>query len=181
MGSFSWTRADMTTQRSNFSMGDGIKILVPECFGGGYIKDKYYDYGYVNSKEYNKAVYVDKDGNKYKLEDEADLYGILAMWNKDKFVGNMKYILECVKTCQQEIRVEGINIGCYAWQINNCKYPLKLVSCSYKGTYEDCDMVSYGDPNQGFSKKNWESRTYDGDYFDYYEKQKNQKEKPNRG
>ena len=47
MGSFSWLRADMTTNRANLTEGDSYKILVPIEFGGGYIKDIYYDYGYV--------------------------------------------------------------------------------------------------------------------------------------
>ena len=54
----------------------------------------------------------------------------------------------------------------YRWQSNRdrrrircndkLKYPLKLVSVSYKGTYEDCDGVSYGDPNQGFFRTYWD-------------------------
>lgn len=37
MGSFSWTRADITTDRSNFTYGDMYKLLIPKEFGGGYI------------------------------------------------------------------------------------------------------------------------------------------------
>ena len=173
MGSFSWLRADMTTNRANLSMGDSYKILVPIEFGGGYIKDKYYDYGYVNYEDNEKkAVYVNAKGEKYTLTNEHDLYGILAWWNKDKFDGDMKYILECVKTCEDNIRYKGIEIGCYANQINKLKFPLKLVSASYKGTYEDCDMRSYSDPDQGFAKKNWDSKVWYSDetYADCYYK-----------
>jgi hypothetical protein len=160
MGSFSWMRADMTTQRANLTMGDAYKILVPQEFGGGYIKDRYWDYGYVNKD--GKSVYVDGNGNRYPLTKEHDLYGILAMWNKSDM--SMKDILEYIDTCEQDLRCEGIDIGCYPWQINNSKYPLKLVSARYKGTYEECDMVSYGDPEQGFCKTYWK------DYTDRYYK-----------
>ena len=34
--------------------------------------------------------------------------------------------------------------------ITGLKYPLKLASASFKGTYEDLDRPSYPDPNQGF-------------------------------
>ena len=68
MGSFSWLRADKTTKRSNLTDGDVYKILIPQEFGGGYIKDTYYDYGCVF--EYDDA------------KENADLYGILAYWNK---------------------------------------------------------------------------------------------------
>ena len=47
MGSFSWLRADKTTKRKNLTKGDRYKILIPKEFGGGFIKDTYYDYGYV--------------------------------------------------------------------------------------------------------------------------------------
>ena len=36
---------------------------------------------------------------------------------------------------------------------------------SYKGSYEDCNGRSYGDPNQGFTKGYWEQ----SDYFEYAE------------
>ena len=52
MGSFSFTRADKTTKRKNLVYGDHYKILIPEEFGGGYIKYTYYDYGYVLVLEY---------------------------------------------------------------------------------------------------------------------------------
>lgn len=52
-------------------------------------------------------------------------------------------------------RCKGIDIGCYDKDIDKLKYPLKLVSASYNGTYEDCENKSYGDPNQGFYKTYW--------------------------
>ena len=68
MGSFSWTRADRTTKRSNLTDGDSYKILIPKEFGGGFIKDKYVDYGYVF----------------YDTDHEADLYVtiIQKQWKK---------------------------------------------------------------------------------------------------
>ena len=147
MGSFSWLRADKTTQRSNLVAGDSYKILIPQEFGGGYIKDTYYDYGYVF----------------YDTDHEADLYGILAYWNKcdgmifdgDEYPATMQDILERGNTCLQNNRCKGIDIGCYNAQVDKLKYPLKLVSASYKGTYEECEMRSYSDPEQGFCKTYW--------------------------
>ena len=147
MGSFSWLRADRTTKRSNLVDGDRYKILIPLEFGGGFIKDTYFDYGYVF----------------YDTDHEADLYGILAYWNKcegmifdgDEYPSTMKDILERGKTCLQSNRCKGIDIGCYDEEIDRLKYPLKLVSASYKGTYEECEGRSYGDPNQGFFRTYW--------------------------
>ena len=150
MGSFSWLRADKTTKRNNLTDGDVYKILIPQEFGGGYIKDTYYDYGYV--------FYYNEE------KENADLYGILAYWNKcegmifdgDEYPSTMEDILERGRTCDRDNRRKGIGIGCYKEEINKLKYPLKLVSDSYKGTYEECDMRSYGDPNQGFYETYWE-------------------------
>lgn len=149
MGSFSWTRADKTTKRKNLVDGDKYKILIPKEFGGGYIKDTYYDYG---------TVFEYTDNHKI-----ADLYGILAYWNKcenmefdgDEYPSTMEDILKRGNTCLQNNRCKGIEIGCYDEQIDKLKYPLKLVSASYKGTYEECNMRSYGDPAQGFFKTYW--------------------------
>ena len=148
MGSFSWLRAEKTTKRSNLTMGDRYKILIPKEFGGGSIEDTYFDYGYVF----------------YNTDREADLYGILAYWNKcegmeydgDTYPSTMKDIIERGKTSLQKNRCKGIDIGCWNKDIMALKYPLKLVSLSYNGTYEDCKGRSYGDPNQGFYEETWE-------------------------
>ena len=148
MGSFSWLRADKIN-RKNLSCGDVYKILIPQEFGGGFIKDTYYDYGYVF--EYDDT------------RENADLYGILAYWNKcegmifdgDEYPSTMEDILKRGNTCLQSNRCKGIDIGCYDEQIDKLKYPLKLVSEQYEGTYEECEMRSYGDPEQGFCRTYW--------------------------
>jgi hypothetical protein len=137
MGSFSWMRADKTTKRSNLTDGDPYKILIPKEFGGGFIKDRYYDYGHVFEYDDTKEV--------------ADLYGILAYWNKcdgmifdgEEYPSTMEDILKRGKTRLQSNRCKGIDIGCYDKDIDKLKYPLKLVSVSYKGTYEECEGRSY--------------------------------------
>ena len=47
-------------------------------------------------------------------------------------------------------RVLGIDIGCCDGQMSKLKYPLKLVSASFKETYEDLETCSFDDPDQGF-------------------------------
>ena len=73
----------------------------------------------------------------------------------EEYPSTMKDILERGNTCLQNNRCKGIEIGCYDRDIDKLKYPLKLVSASYQGTYEDCKMRSYGDPEQGFVKTYW--------------------------
>ena len=65
MGSFSFTRADLCTRRSNFIEGDKYKMLIPKEFGGGYIIDTYFDYGKVFYEPEWGAKYVDAEGNEY--------------------------------------------------------------------------------------------------------------------
>lgn len=149
MGSFSWLRADKTTKRRNLVKGDKYKILIPVEFGGGYIIDTYYNYGYVFEYDSTKP--------------NADLYGILAYWNKcedmqfegAEYPSTMQEILERGNTCKQDNRSKGVHIGCYKKDIDKLKYPLKLVSVSFKGTYEECEGKSYTDPKQGFFKTYW--------------------------
>ena len=140
MGSFSWLKADKLTRVKNIVYGKPFKFLIPKEFGGGFIKDYYQDYGRLGTKEDGTPKY--------------DMYELLAFWNEDK--DSLKYDGDF--TAMKEIdkytlynRGLGLDIGCFDGQIDRLKYPLKLVSVSYKGTYEECDGRSYGDPNQGFS------------------------------
>lgn len=159
MGSFSWTRADRTTARKNLTSGDVYKILIPREFGGGFIVDIYYDYGKVF--EYDDT------------RDTADLYGILAYWNKcegmiydcEEYPSTMKDILEYGNTRNYDNRDKGIKIGCYDDDIDKLKYPLKLVSVEYERTYEQCEGRSYSDPAQGFYATYWKRREQEDDFW----------------
>jgi hypothetical protein len=176
MGSFSWLRADRCTKRANLTIRDKYKILIPIEFGGGYIEDTYYDYGYINY--YKDAVYVDKDGKKTSLEAEGDLYGMLALMNmrctrvNKGIESDIVDIIENGDTCG-DIRHEGIDIGCYDSDMSTLQFPLKLVSRSCEGTYEQLNHFSCSDPNQGFYATEWDDKIgfgHDDDtYLDLYE------------
>jgi len=138
MGSFSWNKADNLTKIENVAYDTKFKFLIPKEFGGGFIKDTYQDYGYLGTKE---------DG-----EPKYDMYEVLAFWND---ADNLKYdgerpLMKEIDEYTDENRSEGIDIGCDDEDVLTLKYPLKLVSASYKGTYEDLDTCSLGDPDQGF-------------------------------
>lgn len=148
MGSFSWLKADNLTQTANVVYGKPFKFLIPKKFGGGFIKDYYQDYGRLGKKEDGSPKY--------------DMYELLAFWNADSAQKRGEFVINLLEydgdfTRMKEIdehtdqnRLVGINIGCYDHQIDKLKYPLKLVSASYTGTYEECEGRSYGDPAQGF-------------------------------
>lgn len=141
MGSFSWNKADELTNIENVAYGTSFKFLIPQEFGGGFIKDEYQDYGYLGTKE---------DG-----EPKYDMYELQAFWNKAeglKYEGEFPLMKEIDEHTDHN-RCLGIDIGCYDQDILKLKYPLKLVSASFKGTYEDLDRPSFGDPDQGFFKR----------------------------
>ena len=140
MGSFSWNKADKLTDVENIAYGSSFKFLIPKEFGGGFIKDKYQDYGLLGTKEND--------------EPKHDMYEILAFWNKPYSVsGYVTGKLKEIDEFTDKNRNIGIGISCYDYEILSLKYPLKLVSSSFKGTYEDLDTCSLGDPNQGFFKR----------------------------
>lgn len=138
MGSFSWNKADKLTAIENVYYGSTFKFLIPKEFGGGFIKDVYQDYGYLGTKE---------DG-----EPKYDMYELQAFWNNAeglKYDGEFPLMKE-IDQYTYHNRCLGVDIGCYDEEILQLKYPLKLVSASFKGTYEDLDTPSLGDPDQGF-------------------------------
>jgi|TARA_R110000782_G_scaffold218635_1_gene306028 hypothetical protein len=138
MGCFSWNKADNLTQIENVAYGTKFKFLIPKEFGGGFIKDTYQDYGLLGIKENGEPKY--------------DMYEILAFWNN---ADNLKYngdkpLMKEIDEHTVDNRGEGICIGTTDKEILKLKYPLKLVSDSYNGTYEDLKTCSLGDPDQGF-------------------------------
>jgi hypothetical protein len=147
MGSFSWNKADDLTAIENVAYGDSFKFLIPKEFGGGFIKDKYQDYGFLG---------INENGN-----EKYDMYELLAFWNKDQLPNSakdLKYdgdfpLMKEIDQYTDHNRGLGIDIGCYDDQMLKLKYPLKLVSSSFNGTYEDLETCSLIDPDQGFFKR----------------------------
>ena len=137
MGSFSFTKADKLTKVSNILTNKTYKFLIPKEFGGGFIKEKYKDYGLlggtISSPEY-------------------DMYELVAFWNNHpgvKYDGEFPLMKKIDKYTDHN-RSIGIDIGCYDEDIAKLKYPLKLVSPTFKGTYEDLHDCSLYDKNQGW-------------------------------
>jgi hypothetical protein len=179
MGSFSWLKADNADEVLNVVFNEPFRFLIPKEFGGGYIDDVYHDYGYLGidnpdipwlvTNEYGKLI-------KYNMNFKYDMYELLAFWNKDllpqkgkelKWSGNQDEfpMMKEIDEYTDDNRGFGIDFecGCYSretddglrWYLRGegyqyLKYKLKLVSCSYKGTYEDLDNYSTSDPNQGW-------------------------------
>ena len=137
MGSFSWTKADKLTNIRNIARGLPFKFLVPKEFGGMVIEDDYQGFGLLGTKD---------DGPKY------DIYELLALWNAPELVrfnGEFDPMKEIDEHTDHN-RSIGIDIGCYDYEIEKLKYPLKLVSSVCDQGYEEVPDPSFGDPDQGF-------------------------------
>lgn len=157
MGSFSWMKADTLTNVANILEGAPFKCLIPKEYGGGFIKDHYQDYGYLGHDNEQR---------------EYDMYELLAFWNYDapyksgkvldylQFTGEFP-TMKKIDDYTDDNRIIGIDIGCYDHDVNLLRFPLKLVSCTYKGTYEDCTGRSYSDPEQGWVEIKRDSYDYE--------------------
>ena len=107
-------------------------------------------------KEYSVDIDVGLDINElYRYEyhiPKYDMYELVALWNqpeKLKYDGEIPKLKEIDEYTDYNREI-GINIACYDREIDALKFPLKLVSPSFKGSYEELDSYSYGDPAQGF-------------------------------
>lgn len=58
------------TNIENITHDASFKFLIPKEFGGGYIKNKYQDFGHLGKKEDGSPRY--------------DMYELLAFWNNAK-------------------------------------------------------------------------------------------------
>ena len=156
MGCFSWTYANRDTEVANIMDGNYYKMLIPKEYGGGAIKDSYRGYGRIGRV---------KENNQIEL---YDMYEVLAFWNAEmpykdgkvkdylKYEGDSLPDLKPIDGDTDANRLIGIQIGCYDRDINKLKYPLKLVTRYYEGSYESCQGRSYGDPNQGWYPLSWD-------------------------
>lgn len=189
MGSFSWLKADFLTQTVNIVIDESFKFLIPKEFdttGKGYIKDRYRDYGYLGE-------IAPEDKFKSNQMGKYDMYELLAIFNSDYItdkdmdvrmyskdetvhipagsrIGDyLKGVdsrdpLKSIDADTEFNRLLGIKIGCYEDSIDKLPYPLKLVSASYKGSYEQCAGRSYADPEQGWRRLSRDSLYYGARY-----------------
>ena len=57
MGEFSFTKANGLTQVANIVYEAPFKLLIPQEFGGGFIKDRYQGYGQLGHKKSGEPQY----------------------------------------------------------------------------------------------------------------------------
>lgn len=170
MASFSYIYSDYDADpngKAAITENDTVKILVPQKFGGGFIKGKYVDYG------------------RFELESGkllSDCY-IGALWNnedfpkilKEKF--GIKDVLLGLEDDEQlrEIWSDGIE---YVGDVDGAiaEFPVKIIKEKSNITYEECRFHIISDPEQGGNYKFEYLKTYPGFFGSYLKYMKYLKE-----
>lgn len=92
-------------------------------------------------------------GTKENGDPKYDMYELLAFWNYTERHNHLNYDGEYPKMKEIDLytkdnRVAGVFL-CYEGSEKHLRYPLKLVSAEYLGSYEDLETYSVKDLDQG--------------------------------
>ena len=166
MASFSYIYSDYDADpngKASITENDTVKILIPQKFGGSFIKAKYVDYG------------------RFELENGkflSDCY-IGALWNNKNFPEILKEkfgienVFEGLENEEElkKIWEDGIN---YIGDVHGAiaEFPVKIIKETNDMTYEECRFHIIEDPEQGGNYKFEYLKTYPGflgDYLKYME------------
>ena len=166
MASFSYIYSDYDADpngKAAITENDTVKILVPQKFGGGFIKGKYVDYG------------------RFELENGkllSDCY-IAALWNnkdfpeilKEKF--GIKDVFFGLDDDEQLREIWSVGIE-YVGDVDGtiAEFPVKIIKEASNMTYEECRFHIIDDPEQGGNYKFEYLKTYTdffGSYLKYME------------
>ena len=166
MGQFSWLDCIDHSQIVDNRRTD-VYVLVPQEFGGGHIKETYYDgYGRFGGHDIYDLV---ADWNRNFLNQHMLEDVIAKKWGKDDIEWYQKALYRQITSVARIIdfksgkvsddamkekygkdykRVIGIDIACYDEQNAALPYPIKITH-NPNAVYEDCEP-SLGDPHQGW-------------------------------
>ena len=161
MASYSYIYSDYDANpngKASITENDTVKILIPQKFGGGFIKAKYVDYG------------------RFELESGkllSDCY-IGALWNNEDFTKilkekfGFKNAFEGLDNEEQlsEIWEDGID---YVGDVDGAiaEFPVKIIKETSNMTYEECCFHIIGDPERGGNYKFEYLKTYPGFFGSY--------------
>jgi hypothetical protein len=145
MGFFSWKTSDTNRSISNQYSSRGtfpVYVLIPQEFGGGYIKEENYEgYGVFGGK---------------------DIYTLVANWNcPEKCVGD-----------DDKDRDIGIDIACYDEENDKLKYPIKITEKPMKyedaKSSDSCPDQGYfyDDEEDDYDEEEDDEDDYYSDHYD---------------
>ena len=154
---FSWQFANKNPNFiTNVTYGGAFKLLIPLPFGGGSIEDRYQGSGLLG----RRSKPANADDLPAKGEARFDIYELLAFWNTanpqdtllwpGKADGVPAPRLKEIDEFTDKNREVGIRIAGSDELMGNLRYPLKLVTPEFPGTYEMCPGFSRADPYDGW-------------------------------
>lgn len=162
MGSFSYTYSDYDlnpNKKVGIQENDIIKVLIPEKFGGGFLKGKYEDCG----------IFETFEGKKYDLNILFAYFNSNILRNilKENFEINSFEIPDILK---EEIKYFGLQMMLYDETCYYFDYGLKIIRENDNRKYEEVNFFSINDPNQGWSENSFDEIYTDfGNYLNYIE------------
>lgn len=166
MASFSYIYSDYDADpngKASITENDMLKILVPQKFGGGFIKAKYIGYGFFELKS-GKFI--------------SDRY-IAALLNDEDFPEFLKHkfgtenAFEGLNTKGQLMEI-GIYGADYLGDVKGmiAEFPVKIIKGTSSMTYEECRFHIVYEPDLGINYKFEHLETYSGflgGYLEYME------------
>ena len=162
MGSFSYIYSDYDlnpNKKVGIQENDIIKVLIPEKFGGGFLKGKYEDCG----------IFETFEGKKYDLNILFAYFNSNILRNilKENFEINSFEIPDILK---EEIKYFGLQMMLYDETCYYFDYGLKIIRENDNRKYEEVNFFSINDPNQGWSENSFDEIYTDfGNYLNYIE------------
>lgn len=164
MGQFSWLDCIDKTQILDDVIAD-VYVLVPKEFGGGHIKETYYD-GYGNFGGHDIYDLVADWNKEYVTHHEIEDV-LTHSWRREDIEWYLEGLKRQVRKCErlmdfqrlsdEDMKLKygkdykrniGIDISCYDKQNAALKYPIKITH-NPDVIYEECEP-SKKDPNQGW-------------------------------
>ena len=161
MASFSYIYSDYDADpngKAAITENDTVKILIPQKFGGGFIKGKYVDYGRFEL-ESGKFLSVSYIGALWNNKDFPEIL-------KEKF--GLENIFEGLDNEEQLKEIWGDGID-YVGDVDGAiaEFPVKIIKETSNMNYEECRFHIISDPEQGGDYKFEYLKTYPGFFGNY--------------
>lgn len=149
-GEFSLIKADRNGKYANIGKNETVKMLIPQKFGGGFIKGKFDGTGLITENGINYSIY-----------ELAGIWNSKEMFELVKEMGydnpaRKNYVDSPVNDKITE-RIQNVGIMYTIYDENHVRaeYPIKIVSEDCDMTYEECAGISLYDKNVGIKKWEW--------------------------
>lgn len=149
-GEFSLIKADRNGKYANIGKNETVKMLIPQKFGGGFIKGKFDGTGLITENGINYSIY-----------ELAGIWNSKEMFELVKEMGydnpaRKNYVDSPVNDKITE-RIQNVGIMYTIYDENHVRaeYPIKIVSEECDATYEECDNISLYDRRKGCTQWEW--------------------------